>query len=396
MKIEAIETFLMQAGGPPQSAWGGGKASHLSGTRNWIFVRIRTDQGVDGLGEGSGWPRVLETAINDIAPLLIGEDATAIERLWQKMRSALMAHGDTGTVAAGVMTAIDMALWDIAGKSLGVPDWRLLGGKLRDRVPAYAHAPGPAEAEELVARGYRAVKTGGVAEPAQRAAAIRRAVGPDVDIAVDLHGPPWLTPSDAIAEAAAMAPLHLLFLEEPLPPEAREGWKRLRAATHVPLASGERLAGPWHAGPWLSEGLVDVIQPDSGRAAGITGLRKIAAMAEARGVTIAPHSGSLGPLAEFAAIHIMAAIPNALIMERLDPDWDGRTGAVPNALTVKEGFIAVPDTPGLGAVIDEAVIRTHASVRNIGIAKGGWEPGTENEFLYTQARRRKAARANTD
>ena len=128
MKITAIRTFLMHVGALPADD---AQRSAFRGTRNWLFVKVETDAGITGIGECSGWPRVIETAVQDLSRLLLGEDPTHIERLWQKMQIAIMGHGMTGTVGSGAMTGIDMALWDIKGKALGTPVWNLLGGKVR-------------------------------------------------------------------------------------------------------------------------------------------------------------------------------------------------------------------------------------------------------------------------
>ncbi len=310
MKITDIKTFLMHVGAPDLKAWASDNAfgsqevsKGISGTRNWLFVKVYTDEGVTGIGECSGWPRVIETAVQDIKHILIGEDPTHIERLWQRMMSAIMAHGMTGTVGSGAMTGIDMALWDIKGKVLGVPVWNLLGGKVRDRIRIYAHANTPEVALSLKARGVTAIKCGGVSDPVRKVAALREAIGDDMDLMIDLHGPPWLTPADAARLARALEPYHLLFIEDPIAPDNLEGYKRIRDAAHVPLAAGERMSTIFGERELITSGLIDVIQPDTGRAGGITQMKKIAAMAEAYHVMLAPHSGSLGPVAEYAALH---------------------------------------------------------------------------------------------
>jgi len=391
-RITAIRTHLMQAGPLGVSGWTADvRNSITSGTRNWLFVTAETDAGICGIGEGSGWPRVVEAAVSDLAQVVVGEDAFAIERLWQRMHVAIMGHGMSGVVGQGAIGAIDMALWDIKAKALGAPVWQLLGGLTRDRIRAYAHAATPEQARAAVAKGYGAVKTGGVVNPVEKAGAIRDAIGPDVDLMVDLHGPPWLTAPDAIAICRALEPLQPLFVEEPLAPEDIAGYRRLRDATRVPLAAGERHGGLHGVAPLLLEGLVDVAQPDSGRAGGITGLRKIAALAEARFATIAPHAGSLGPVAEFAALHLMAAIPNALILEKMDPDWPGRAQTVTAEPVLRDGHLLVPAAPGLGVGIDEAFVGAHPSLRNVGLPKGGWPAGTEGTGLYSQPRHPRAA-----
>lgn len=385
-RITAIRTHLMQAGPLGATAWGDVKTSITTGTRNWLFVTVETDAGITGIGEGSGWPRVVEAAVNDLSHVLVGEDAFAIERLTQRMRVAMMGHGVSGVVGAGAISAIDMALWDIKGKALGVPVWQLLGGRVRERLRCYAHASTPEQARDAVARGYTAIKTGGVANPVAKARAIRDAVGPDVDVMIDLHGPPWLTLPDAVAICRALGELRPLWVEEPLAPENMEGYRALRRAVDVPLAAGERLGGFHGIAPLLLEGLIDVAQPDTGRADGLTGLKKIAALAEARFATIAPHSGSLGPVAEFAAIHLLAAIPNALILERMDPDWEGRARTITTRPEMRDGFVIVPDAPGLGVEIDPAFVASRPSVRNVGLPGGGWPAGTEDATLYAQPR----------
>ena len=386
-RITAIRTHLMQAGPLGVSGWAADvKDSITTGTRNWLFVTIETEDGITGIGEGSGWPRVVEAAVRDLAHVVVGEDAFGTERLWQRMHVAIMGHGMSGVVGQGAIGAIDMALWDIKGKALGVPVWQLLGGRVRDRVRAYAHAATPAQAEAAVARGYTALKTGGVVNPVEKARAIRAAVGNEVDLMVDLHGPPWLTAPDAIANCRALEPLSTLFVEEPLAPEDIEGYRRLRRESRVPLAAGERHGGLHGIAPLLHEGLIDVAQPDAGRAGGITGLRKIAAVAEARFATVAPHAGSLGPVAEFAALHLLAAIPNALILEKMDPDWPGRAQTVTRQPELVEGHLIVPDAPGLGVDIDAAFVAAHPSIRNVGLPKGGWPAGTEDTALYAQPR----------
>ena len=239
-----------------------------------------------------------------------------------------MGHGMLGTVGAGAMTGIDVALWDIKGKALGVPVWNLLGGKMRDRIPIYSHANTAEAALAVKSHGIRTIKCGGVADPVRKVATLREAVGDEVDIAIDLHGPPWLTPADAARLARALEPYNLLWIEDPIAPDNLDGYRRIRDAAHVPLAAGERMATIFGERELIEHDLVDVIQPDTGRAGGLTQMRKIAAMAEAHHIMMAPHSGSLGPVAEYAALHLLAAIPNGLILERLDADWPGRARTV--------------------------------------------------------------------
>ncbi|MGO4723749.1 MULTISPECIES: mandelate racemase/muconate lactonizing enzyme family protein [unclassified Inquilinus] len=402
MKITDIRTFLMQAGRPDPSHWAADGRSDdaamaqgkLGGFRNWLFVKVTTDAGIVGIGECSGWPRVIETAVQDLKGLLIGEDPTHIERLWQKMQIAMMGHGLLGTVGAGAMTGIDVALWDIKGKALGVPVWNLLGGKMRDRTPIYSHANTAEMAVAVAGRGIKMIKCGGVADPVRKVAMLREAVGDEVDIAIDLHGPPWLTPADAARVARALEPYNLLWIEDPIAPDNIDGYKRIRDAAHVPLAAGERMATIFGERELIERELVDVIQPDTGRAGGLTQMKKIAAMAEAHHIMVAPHSGSLGPVAEYAALHLLAAIPNALILERLDDDWPGRARTVSPHPVQEGGSIAVPDAPGLGCDIDEDFVALHPSERNVAVPVAetdrAYAPGTHREHVYVQTRLRRA------
>ena len=365
-----------------------------TGTRNWLFVKVYTDEGVVGLGECSGWPRVIETAVQDLKALLIGEDPQHIERLWQKMQIAIMGHGMTGTVGAGAMTGIDMALWDIKGKVLGVPVWSLLGGQVRSQVRMYAHASTPETALALKARGVTALKCGGVSDPVRKIAALREAVGDDIDLMIDLHGPPWLTPADAATLARELEPYKLLFMEDPIAPDNLDGYRRIRDASNIPLAAGERMATIFGLRQLIEEELVDVVQPDTGRAGGITQMKKIAAMAEAHHIMMAPHSGSLGPVAEYAALHLLAAIPNTLFLERIEDDWEGRAHTALPALQQHNGFLAVPMAPGLGVEIDEDFVARFPSQANVSIpvspASGSYVEGSFDEHVYVQTRMKRA------
>lgn len=390
MKIKDIRCHLMQAGAPPQTGWTGTGKSVLATSRNWLFVTVTTDTGLVGTGEGSGWPRAVAAAVSDLAHVLVGEDAGDTERLWQRMRVATMAHGQTGVVGMGAINAIDMALWDIKAQALGVPLYALLGGQTRPQVPFYVHAASPEAARAAVEAGARGIKVGGIAQVVERAFAVRQAIGPEIDLMCDLHGPPWLTPADAVAIGRELEPLKLLFLEEPVAPDDMRGWRLVRDKVALPLAGGERLGTLQDILPFLTEGLLDVVQPDAGRFGGVTQMKKLAGMAEAFSVSVAPHSGSLGPVAEVAAVHLLCAIPNALVLERMQPDWEGRSGVMDSGLQVHGGFLAPGSKPGLDIRLHEEFIARHPSQRNIGIATGGWNPATENETVYVQARRPRA------
>jgi L-alanine-DL-glutamate epimerase-like enolase superfamily enzyme len=306
---------------------------------------------------------------------MIGEDPMHIERLWQKMFSAIMGHGMTGIVGSGAMTGIEMALWDIKGKALGVPVWNLLGGKMRDKVRIYAHAHNAERARALVDRGYTALKTGGIKNCVESVEAIRTEVGLDIDLMVDVHGPPWLTTRDAIALGRRLEPYGLLFYEDPVAPENIEAIARVADAVDIPIAAGERHAH---------------IYADTGRAGGLTQMKKIAAMAEAHYVMMAPHDGSLGPVAEMAAVHLLATLPNFLILEHLEDDVPQRYEVMTGQPDIQDSHIIVPDTPGLGIDIDEEAIKKYPSTGNIS------SPDATYDYQYIAAQTNRASWLSTN
>ncbi|KUF11544.1 mandelate racemase/muconate lactonizing enzyme family protein [Pseudoponticoccus marisrubri] len=395
MRITGVTTYLMQAGARPDLMRAKGADADFRGSRNWLFLEIETDAGVTGVGECSGWPRVVETAVQDLSHVLIGQDPARIDRLWAQCYRAIMGHGLTGTVGSGALSGIEMALWDIKGKVLGQPVWQLLGGAIRDRIPCYGHAHTEDEARWLQGLGYTALKTPftGIVD-LDRVARLRDAVGPELDIAVDAHGPSWMTPSDAILVGRELEAFDLLFYEDPVSPENLDMLARVRDAVAVPLAAGERVGTLHGCRPHIERDLVDVIQPDTGRAGGITQMRKIAAMAEAHGIMLAPHSGSLGPVAEFAALHVMATVPNALLLERIEDDWPGRYEVVTPVLKIEGGALALPMAPGLGVELVHEAIARFPAIRNV--ASGppddgkAYVPGTAEEAVHVQTRRSRA------
>lgn len=373
MRITDVKTFLVDAGVP-----GGGWRA-----RNWLFVKVETDEGITGLGEASGWPRVVETAIRDLTPLLIGEDPTRIERLWQRMFLGMMGHGMTGVVGGGAMTGIEMALWDILGKKLGVPVCDLLGGRLRDRVRVYAHAKTTDRALELKERGYTCLKASLLERPVALIKELRKALGDDFDLCIDVHGPPWYTVPDAIRVGQELEEYDLLFYEDPVAPENVESLAKVAAAVNVPIAAGERSATLYGFRELIERDIVDVIQPDMGRAGGLLQVKKVAAQAEAHHIQVAPHDGSNGPIAEAAAVHLLAAIPNCLILEHLVDDVPWRY-EIATELPVVDGCIEVPTKPGLGVELDEAVAAAHPSRGNISLREGA-----AADVLYVQPRLRR-------
>lgn len=335
MRITDVKTYLV-------SANDGGVANRPRG-RNWLFVAVHTDEGFTGYGEGGGWPEVVETGVREIAPLLIGEDPLATEQLWLKMYDILHGHGITGAVRGGVQSAIDIALWDIKGKALGVPIHVLLGGAMRERIRVYGHASTPDLARELVAEGYTAFKC----QPsAQILADLRAAVGDGIDIGLHAHGE--LTVHAAVRLARDAEPYRPAFLEEPTHPDDPEALAAVAAKVDVPLAAGERLYSKWAMYDLIRRGVVQLVQPETTRLGGITELKKIASIAEAAGVYVAPHAGSVGPIVEMANVHVMATTPNFLFLEHMPRDIARRHTVVRGGARVVDGHIPLPTAPGLG------------------------------------------------
>ena len=356
MKITSIDTFLMHAGVPESGGWS---------ARNWLFVRVHTDEGLYGVGESSGWPRVVETAIRDLTPLVVGQDPFHIESIVQQLQVAMMGHGMTGVVGAGAITGIEMALWDVKGKALGTPVWNLLGGKVHDTLRLYTHAHTPDQCLRYMERGFDAFKTGGVTEPLGKIRTLRDELPDEIDLMADVHGPPWLTVPDAIRLGKALEEFDLLFYEDPVAPDIPGAIAEVARNVNLPIAAGERHAWTWGVQQLIEDHIIDVVQPDTGRAGGLNAMRKIAALAETHFVTFAPHDGSLGPVAEMAAVHLCATLPNFLILEHLEDDVPQRYEVMEPQPEIQAGHILVPDRPGLGIDIVPEAIAHYPSSGNI-------------------------------
>jgi galactonate dehydratase len=355
VKITGLKTFVVQA------APGGG---------NWVFVKVLTDQdGLTGLGEGSvtGKAQTIAAAIEEHERFLIGQDPSRIEWLWQAMYRYPRWRG--GPVLNSAISAIEMALWDIKGKALGVPVYQLLGGAARERIRLYAHGSPHSEAgmrriEALVGQGYTAVKVGpfevreNTVEPVRdvRAGAaavlrMREVVGEDVEILVDAHG--LLTPPMAVDFARRVAPARPTWLEEVTQPEdlATLAWVAERSP--VPLATGERLFTKWGFDALIQQRAVQCIQPDVSHCGGIMETKKIAAMAEAKFMDVALHGASSEVLTA-ANFHVDATTPGCTIQEHpLGSPW--RYELVRTSHRVEAGFARLPEAPGLGVELDEGI-----------------------------------------
>jgi len=347
VKITDIRTYLVRAND--------GGATERPRGRNWLFVAVHTDAGIVGYGEGGGWPEVVAVGVREIAPLLVGEDPFHAERLWLKVYDVLHSHGQTGAVRGGVQSAIDIALWDIKGKALGVPVYELLGGAVRERVRVYGHASTPELAQELVAEGFTAFKCN---PSARTLGELRAAVGDGIEIG--LHGHGEFTVHAAVRIAHDAERYRPAFFEEPTHPDDTDALAAVAAKVTVPLAAGERLASKWAMYDLIKSGAVALVQPETTRLGGITELKKIAAIAEAAGVRIAPHAGSVGPIVQMANVHVMATAPNFLFLEYMPRDKAPRHAVAPGAAEQEEGYIALPTAPGLGVELDLDAVAANA------------------------------------
>ena len=372
MKITSVDTFLMHASVPDSGGWG---------ARNWLFVRVHTDEGLYGVGESSGWPRVVETAIRDLTPLIVGQDPFHIEAIVQQLQVAMMGHGMTGVVGAGAITGIEMALWDLKGKALDTPVWNLLGGKVHDTLRLYTHAHTPDQCRRYMDRGFDAFKTGGVTEPLGKIRRLRNELPDEIDLMADVHGPPWLTVPDAIRLGKALEEFDLLFYEDPVAPDIPGAIEEVARNVDLPIAAGERHAWTWGVQQLIEDQVIDVVQPDTGRAGGLNAMRKIAALAETHFVMFAPHDGSLGPVAEMAAVHLCATLPNFLILEHLEDDVPQRYEVMEPQPEIRDGHVVVPDRPGLGIDIVPEAIAHYPSSGNV-------SPPRTRHYVQSRAHRR--------
>jgi len=374
MKITAIETRLVNA-------------IH----RNWIFVKVLTDQpGLHGWGEASlEWKtRAVVGAIEDLAPMLIGEDPRRIEHLVRKMTRH--SFWPLGVIGLSAVSGIEQALWDISGKELDVPVWRLLGGQCRDKVRVYTHfrrasiegqvSPNDVEAYvegvlETVAMGYDAIKLGVVPYTHYDAplpevrhveklmARLREAVGDKVDLMFDFHGRCAST-SAAVAYIDALTPYRPSFIEEPIQPGDHAAMAKIADKVRVPLATGERLFTTKEFFDLAAAKAVNIVQPDLCHCGGLFMGKKIAAIAEVGHMGVAPHN-PLGPICGAVALHFDVATPNFTIQEEASHIVPWYDEVVRHPLVRKDGYWQVPTSPGLGVEVDEAAAAKHPFAQEI-------------------------------
>ncbi|MFD8378427.1 galactonate dehydratase [Streptomyces sp. NPDC059679] len=362
MRISRVETFAV----PPR----------------WLFCRIETDDGAVGWGEPvvEGRAATVRTAVHELAEHLIGQDPMRIEDHWQVMTKGSFYRG--GPVLSSAVAGLDQALWDIAGKTLGVPVHVLLGGPVRERVRAYSWVGGdePAEIADAVKAqveaGFTAVKMNAcgrmnrlataadIAAVVERAATAREVLGPERDFAIDFHG--RFSAANARRVLPHLAPLAPLFAEEPVLPEYAHRLSEAVAASSVPIATGERIYSRTEALPALQAGIA-VLQPDLSHAGGISEVRRMASLAETFDVLLAPHC-PLGPISLAASLQVAFSTPNFLIQEQSIGIHYNEGAEVldyvvdPEVFRFDEGHIRRPLGPGLGIEVDEQAVR-HADDR---------------------------------
>jgi galactonate dehydratase len=364
MRITAVKTFLV--GG----SW-----------RNWLVVKIETDAGVHGVGEATleGKAKTVEAAVTELARYLIGKDPAAIERHFQEMyRRAFYAGGEVLTSA---ITGVETAMWDIKGKALGVPVYELLGGRTRDRIKLYANGwyrqgMSPAQfvsaARKVVGLGAKGIKFnpwGGrpgidfhrlendiLNTGVEVVGALREALGPSVDLYIDCNGI-FNTVGNAIRAAKAVEQFNISFFEEPVPHENTDAMAYVRRKIDIPVATGERLFTIFRFRELLERGGADVVQPDMAHCGGMLEARKISAIADSHYAAFAPHNAN-GEISYASAVQLAACVPNFLVLEHFPPEpW--RFQVCRNPMVVEDGWLRIPDRPGLGVEFDEAAALAH-------------------------------------
>lgn len=363
MKIRSLELFKV----PPR----------------WLFLKVTTDDGLVGWGEPvvEGRADTVKAAVEELSSYLIGQDPMRIEDLWQVMYRSGFYRG--GPIMTSAISGIEQALWDIKGKFYNAPVYELLGGACRDKIRVYNWIGGdrPSDvkraAQEQIDAGFTAVKMNAseelhyidsfskVEKVIERIATVREVGGSDFGIGIDFHG--RVHKSMAKILAKELEPYRPMFIEEPVLPENNEALKEIARYTSAPIATGERMYTRWGFKELLHEGIVDIIQPDVSHAGGILETRKIAAMAEAYDIALAPHC-PLGPIALSSCLQVDACSPNAFIQEQslgihynegsdlLDYLLDRKT------FDYKDGFVTLPKGPGLGIDVNEEKVREAAKL----------------------------------
>ena len=341
----------------------------------WLLLKIHCEDGTVGIGEGGvhGWQRPTQTMLQTMAPFLTGKDPSLIEHHYQWLyRSSHFM----GSVVQGALSAIDIALWDIKGKRLGVPIYDLMGGKTRDRVRCYMHVGG-ATLDDLVADGLAKTKQGFTAlrcspfasdfhlhksysewadEAVRRVGALREAVGRGVDLCVEIHR--QMSPAESIWLGRRLEEFHPYFYEDPMLPDSPRLMGDVQAQCNIPIATGERFTTIFEYQQLLEARATSYLRPDVCLCSGLTGCKKVAALAEAYHVKVIPHN-PLSPVSTAACIQLDACIPNFALQEYTGEAEPPKSELLVEPLELEEGYLKVPEGPGLGIEFNEEALRRH-------------------------------------
>jgi len=383
MKITDVRPWVVNVG----AASSDGAAARRV-VRPLVFVELSTDEGITGWGEITTYPgsvanKAVAGMVRDAAELVVGEDPSRIEALWNKLFRQFTYVGTRGAVSA-VVSGVDIALWDIRGKALGEPVYKLLGGEVRDRIGLYTHPPrsetpeqAASDAREIVESGHRALKLdpfweemsaksvayidGQISpETASKAveiiAAIREEVGPHIEVLIDAHGN-FNVPT-AVYLANSLAPYNIHWFEEPVPPESYHALEQVRDQVSVRICVGERLHTRFEFLPVLENHLADFIMPDVTWTGGVSELKKISTMAEAYYIPVSPHDAS-GPINVLAGAHVMATVPNFYKLETSSYSLDRYNAFLDHPLDIRRGDLYLSERPGLGVELDRDFLRAN-------------------------------------
>lgn len=361
MKITGIETYICHAY-----------------RTNWVFVKVLTDvDGLHGVGEATleYKEHTVAQACKELERTLVGKDPHRIEEIWHTAYRDAYWRG--GAVLMSALSAIEMALWDIKGKDLGVPVYQLLGGKVRESIPCYANgwfapAKTPAEfaekAKQAVTQGFKALKWDPFGssylqidrkqlnEAIECVGAVYDAVKESADVIIEGHG--RFDIPTAVRVGQALGEFDILWFEEPIPPQNLEGLAEVKRRVNVPISAGERLYNRWECRSLFELKAADFIQPDVSHAGGIMELKKIAAMAEAYHIPICPHNPS-GPIANAATLQLAACVPNFYLLETMSSDVPWRKSISTEEVKFENGEMFISDKPGLGIDINVEEIKKH-------------------------------------
>jgi galactonate dehydratase len=385
MRISRITPWLVS--GPQPFLASAGEPS--GAVRPYIFVQVETDEGITGWGEVTNSTPAHNAAVHALLAqsneLVAGDDAARIEAIWQKIFRAFTYMGSRGVVTS-VISGIDIALWDIRGKELGLPVYDLLGGPVRDRIALYTHPLGGPSvdgiaraARAIVDTGHTALKTdpfpqseeeratpygylsGQVDAATERTgidtiAAIREAVGPDVEVLIDAHG--RFDVPTAVRLATRLAEYDIGWFEEPVPVESYAALRQVKAQVPVPICVGERLFTRFDFMPVLQQGLAEYLMPDVTWTGGITELRKISSLAETFYIPVSPHDAS-GPINILAGSHVMMTVPNFYKLETMRADLSAYNAFIDHPLDIRAGHLHLSERPGLGVELDVDYLRAH-------------------------------------